>query len=1394
MDETTNGNGEPTTAGLLPEPCGERWRPLRCGLVNLYRFDYEEFRFEQGRLLLRGNNGTGKSRVLALQLPFLLDGEVSPARLEPDRDPAKHIEWNLLMGRYDDRLGYTWIEFGRREPDGTSRFLTLGCGMRAVRGRAAVAKWFFITPQRIGRELHLQTEARQVLTQERLTEALGSEGRLFTSARQYRQAVDRELFALGEYRYDALVNLLIQLRQPQLSRKLDEQKLSAALSEALPPLAEHVITDVAESFRNLESDRTELESYRAARHGTEAFLQEYQAYGQIAALRRADDVRKTHSEYDGTQRSLREAEVDAVRLAGERDTAVARHQEMTLAEQEAAARVATLQSSPEMRAAQSLDEAAELARQRAEEQDAAEQDVRRATGFREQAEAQAAEAAEKAAEVGAAFHESAERALAAAGQAGMEAVHRTWLPGAEPHADSDAAAHRRAEEELRRAVEEHLRGVRHVRELQAAADRAHSALNQATQSLAQAAGQQDEAIARQRDAHAALQEAATRLAAEFRQWSDAADALRPYLPDDLEERLVQWSETAAGRCPSTDAAHAAAGQAAEHLAEGKAADRQRLDECLALLDETREARDRALAGGHEPPPAPYTQSPEARDGRPGGPLWLLADFAPELPPAARAGVEAALEASHLLDAWLTPDGRLLDPEVYDTVLAVGTSPPPPDDRHLGLALKPATDGSGRLPGAVAPEVVAAVLRHIGLGEGAGSVWVADDGRFQLGPMHGAWAKPAAEHVGPDAREAQRRRRLAELDARLAEWERRRDALLADLDRWTERQAAVERQRAAAPDPEPIVQAHAHAAAAAAAVHRARERVAEAEAFVGRCRIAFEQAEQKCQADARDLGLADWLKHLPQLEAAVHEYRSQLSGLWPRLGHLVGARRAEQAAAERSAAAAENQRTCRQRMLDARIRAAEAASRRKELETALGATVEQVLARLQEARGELQRLHDAREEANRRMAALETECALARQKVETLEKELGERLEQRAAAVEVMKRLAATRLLDVAGIETDDDDPAAWSVTRTVEVARLVEASLGRLDSSPEAWQRRKGSIHRHFVQLQETLLPHGYQPAGTMIDDLFVVTVPYQGRELTMIQLRDALSDEVGHRQTILDAKEREVIENHLIGEVAIHLHELIHAAEQWVRDINTELASRPMSTGMTLRFEWEPLPDGPPGLAEARKRLLGAGGTWSPRDREALGEFLQRQIQIARAESEAGTWHDFLFTALDYRKWHRFVVQRRQEGQWKRLTRKTHGTGSGGEKVIALVVPQLAAAAAHYRSADSLAPRLILLDEAFVGVDTDMRSKCMDLLRAFDLDFVMTSEREWGCYPTVPGLAIYQLATREGIDAVGVTRWVWNGRQRALDEQALRDRLAGPPAAEPALPLFDGEDETEVG
>jgi len=127
--------------------------------------------------------------------------------------------------------------------------------------------------------------------------------------------------------------------------------------------------------------------------------------------------------------------------------------------------------------------------------------------------------------------------------------------------------------------------------------------------------------------------------------------------------------------------------------------------------------------------------------------------------------------------------------------------------------------------------------------------------------------------------------------------------------------------------------------------------------------------------------------------------------------------------------------------------------------------------------------------------------------------------------------------------------------------------------------------------------------------------------------------------------------------------------------------------------------------------------------------------------------------------------------------------------------IPLFAAASSHYASAGNPhCPRLVTLDEAFAGVDDDSRAKSLGLLAAFDLDVVMTSEREWGCYPQVPGLAIAQLSRVDEVAAVLVTRWEWNGRERrpGPDPGTLlpaRARQAGdadtePPAAVPE-PLF---------
>jgi hypothetical protein len=176
MNDVSSPLAESAARPALPLPTRERWQPLRVGLVELFHYDSEEFWFRDGHLLLRGNNGTGKSKVLSLTLPFLLDAQVKPSRIEPDGDSSKRMAWNLLMNAYDRRVGYAWIEFGRLAKDGTACFLTLGAGLSAAAARPQVDAWFFLIDDaagsRINQDLWLMTPQRVVLSKERLREQL----------------------------------------------------------------------------------------------------------------------------------------------------------------------------------------------------------------------------------------------------------------------------------------------------------------------------------------------------------------------------------------------------------------------------------------------------------------------------------------------------------------------------------------------------------------------------------------------------------------------------------------------------------------------------------------------------------------------------------------------------------------------------------------------------------------------------------------------------------------------------------------------------------------------------------------------------------------------------------------------------------------------------------------------------------------------------------------------------------------------------------------------------------------------------------------------------------------------------------------------------------------------
>lgn len=1363
----------------LPEPTRERWQPLRLGVVEVFHYDSEEFWFHDGHLLLRGNNGTGKSKVLSLTLPFLFDAQLRPSRIEPDGDAGKKMAWNLLMNSYQRRMGYTWIEFGRRLADGSTRYLTLGAGLSAVDGKAHVDSWYFIldggesqAEVRIGQDLWLTNAQRVVLTRERLQERIEVPGwgQVFQLSGQYRRAVDERLFHLGPKRYDALMDTLIQLRQPQLSKKPDEAGLSQALSDALPPLPSELLTDVAQALNQLEEDRNRLEELRQLERAIRQFEQRYRVYAGMLTRRQARELRQAQTGFDNASEERNKAQAELHRAQQAEEAGVAAHEQARQVLAAARERLETLQSDPANQDANRLNQA---------KKDAADANIAAESAARQREEARQKLTREEERSRNSserADHARAELTMAreqcrgeaeTAGTFGSFECNRlaALLPdelAMLPRSELAAAA-----DELRCAGTKRRQDIKHLEQRHATVDKKLSALESLQSMQRERQAELEDALEKRAAADGNAELAASKLVDA---WVAHIGTLTQLRLDESQviPQLTMWETRPEGTNPADAALSAAYHQASlEHarresaLAAEQTAQKQRRGELIAERDQ--------LAAGHDAsPPVPATRAPGIREAREGAPFWQLVDFQSHVEPVERAGIEAALEACGLLDAWLAPHGTLITADGTALLDSHWIRRPAVVTPSLTSVLCPAVpEGVGIDAG-----LVATLLNSVAYGHNdvmSAESWIAGNGRYRLGALAGAWQKNEAVYIGHTARAQARKRRLAEiaqlideLDVVATDIERRIAELHADRER-------SQYELDTAPSDVTLRVAVLAAASAGQEVARAHQRLDQIET---QCRVAEEElqsARETLLKDATDLQLPSERSALTFISDALDRFNASYQHLlsaareWHAAHPELVAQREREVEARDAVTQTENARA------ESVERAEKARARFQTLRDAVGQRVEILQQQLTTA---TTAVSDADKNFNDRQRALQgmgEQRAIAGAEAAAAETRLTERASTRSQAIEKLQRFTDSGLLSAALPELELPDRAApWTIDPALTLARRAEQALTHINDDDAHWSRMQHQIGEDLTELLRSLSALGHQASSEPNDWGFTVRIQYQNRPERPDTLSNLLADDIAQRSELLSAKEREVLENHLQAEIAAEIQRLMRAADQQVGAINEELHKRPTTTGVRYRLQWQPLSaeeGAPAGLEIARERLLNTSSDlWSAEDRKVVGTMLQQQIAAERARADAetsgigGSLIDQLARALDYRRWHRFRVQRHQDGQWRKLS----GPASSGERALGLTVPLFAAIASFYgRGGSPLAPRLMLLDEAFAGIDDSARAHCMGLIREFDLDFVITSEREWACYAELPGVSICQLQRREGVDAVFVSRWTWDGRAK---------------------------------
>ncbi|MDY7555573.1 TIGR02680 family protein [Cryobacterium sp. 10C3] len=862
------------------------------------------------------------------------------------------------------------------------------------------------------------------------------------------------------------------------------------------------------------------------------------------------------------------------------------------------------------------------------------------------------------------------------------------------------------------------------------------------------------------------------------------------VPDDAFGAFADWVRLRTGENPASTALRRDAQRLQAELERQRADLRHRLGD-LAIRREALRTEISGLEQGDSVEPT----LPHTRTAAPEGslPLWRAVSFTDEVSAEQRAGLEAALEGSGLLTSLVLPDGDLRLPGNGQLLLRGARATASVGTLASVLVAEPPA-GS-----AVTAETIEAVLRGIslggdttdggadpdfdngadsdshsdgtsssaiGFGDDSPAVWVSLTGRYRLGSAFGAWSVDTARFIGESAREAARAHRLREARVELDTISAEHQGLAAALDGIAARSTVIEHEQAAVPHPTALETAD--RASERAADHVA-QRTSEREEARFRSAVArreLAEAEADLAADAATLHLPTQPEAIRGLGSALSNYEGRVVSLWHAAERWASAgRRIGRAEDLLAAASDDHDRT----LAEVESAAGERTRSRSYLETLrgqLGADVQgyrdrvaAVVAELKSISAELRRLGESARRDGEKKAGLG-------ERLRGIRADQDRVAANRVAAVAALQRTTALGLVQVADlaalavVEPDAGGDTDWTVTRGVQLARAIEAALPEVDASDEKYSRLQSQVFTEFADLQRSLGRHGHEAAYYPNDDGVRVVVTFRGREMLLVELGEQLGEQIEQHLRLLSAKEREIIQSHLVTEVGAQLSELIGDADRQIVQLNEELRARPTTTGMILRVLWKPRPDGPAGLTEARRLLATTADVWDESDRAALGGFLQARIAEVRDADEAGNWYDHLGEALDYRRWHRFTVERQQGGAWKSAT----GPASGGERVLAASIPLFAAASSHYRTATNPhAPRMIMLDEAFAGVDDNSRASCLGLLAEFDLDVVMTSEREWGCYAEVPGLGISQLTRFEGTDAVHVQRWQWDGKRRTV-------------------------------
>lgn len=1359
----------------------DRWRLHRGGIVNVWQYAVEEFDFSGGRVIFQGTNGSGKSRTLELLLPLCLDGDLHHIGSKGYDTVSMR---RLMLDDYTggpNRIGYAWVELRRAE-----EYLTAGIGVKASASSQQISdSWRFVTDRRVGIDVELVADGTP-LSATQLRDVLGAD--CLHDDGPFRDKIAELVYGIPAARYADLLHLQRTLRNPDVGLKVLDGQLEQILADSLPPLDPAVIVQLARSFEDLESIRDNIKTLATADTALGRFLSSYAGYA-FAALRSAGqrsasatgELDTACREIDTLEGRLREEGFAAEKAEAELDGLTER--ETALAD-----RIEELKSSPAYDSVRDLTDrkrAVSAARQAAvsalrqlrTQREHTEQLVDTVLTDLDRFTDDTAHATELADAIGDRMRESGldprlrpvvPPAPELTATEVRETVRTSLDPEAEPveatrrvPPDADPPAMREA---LRQAEERAGQSVTILRERAALAfsllERAKDLTTQQGE-LERMRHEAKDAQLAATDAAGKRNEAAQRVEEVAHAWHGEASTWPSRGPlATLTEPVAELTPPEVTRLiADQDAARVAteravgwmqAGLPALHAASARAA--RELDDLDQRIGEV-DAELAGLRSGVDAEPARPAFATAPRDPATGAAFYRLVDFAEHLDQDARAGCEAALESSGLLNAWVSVDGLLSDPAREDLHAVVAESSV--DGATLADVLVPAVPPGSPVPG----DVVRRLLDRVPLAGAASGLTLSTGGQWRAGVLAGAMTKAAAEFVGAGAREAARQRRIEELAGARGQLDVDRELAATALDAAREHAAAWQRHTDAYPSDRDLLITHTALRAAAETADAAGRKAISLRNKHSAAADRYRAQQDRLSSDAHSAGLTAEPDMLRRAEASAQQAQAmagQLVGMLGKRGPATVDAIAATLANHRRAAdeLAETRTGTDRACLDLANEAAGYEERVRAIGAAAGELERELTGMETERTTVRQRLPHARQKStDARVKAGKTQT-----QIDTKQSRLTELTERETTA-----RQRFRAVLDAEGVW-----PAAVAepASPPEDLAEAFAAlSTVRRDGAGE------DAVLADLQALQSALTGSHDVVAHRQAEILTVTVTGTHGPQPVAVAAREVAA-RLDEQRGLLSEEYQQIFDAYMLRDLADKLATQIGVAEDLCRRMNSTLDVARSSQGVHVQLDWQPAPTLDDTMRQALDLVRTPFAHRGTGQDEQLRQALTERITAER-DSYAGDYAEVLGRALDYRTWFRFTVRVRDHGpDGAPRTRRMRQLSSGETRLISYVT-LFAAASAFYDAvstgADQPPARLVLLDEAFERLDEPTIARMLALLVDLDMDWVITWPSGWGLSEKIPRMHIYDVLRPKAGRGIACTHAIWTGSDLTGGEDQSR-------------------------